>query len=106
MKTKDNRIGSVKLVFQPTHPMVKVIVLIAILLSTAALVALGVARQDARARTAALQEQAAQLEQANNRLVSYIEQLDTEEGIQRIAAEELGLVRPGTVVFHTESNAD
>ena len=106
METRDNHTGRVQLVYQHTHPMVKVVVLIAIVLSMAALVALGVARQDAKARTAALQEQATQLEQENNRLQGYIEELDTPEGIQRIAAEELGLVKPGTVVFYTENNAD
>lgn len=103
MTNPSNLKGRIQLVYQRSHILTKVVVLLALVLSMAAMVTLGVARQDAKARTAALQKQAMQLEQENLQLERCIDELGTVQGIQRIAAEELGLVIPGTVVFQPEN---
>lgn len=103
MTNPNNLKGRIQLVYQRSHILTKVVVLLALVLSMAAMVTLGVARQDAKARTAALQKQATQLEQENLRLERCIDELGTVQGIQRIATQELGLVNPGTVVFQPEN---
>ena len=90
-----------RLVYQRSQTLTKVVVLVALVLSMAALLTLGIARRDAEKRTAELLEQARQLEQQNSQLERYIDELGTVQSVERIAAEELGLVDPDTVVFQT-----
>lgn len=101
MTKKGNPFANVRLVYQRSQTLTKVVVLVALVLSMAALLTLGIARRDAEKRTAELLEQARQLEQENNQLERYIDELGTVQSVERIAAEELGLVDPDTVVFQT-----
>ena len=101
MTKKGNPFANVRLVYQRCQTLTKVVVLVALVLSMAALLTLGIARRDAEKRTAELLEQARQLEQENSQLERYIDELGTVQSVERIAAEELGLVDPDTVVFQT-----
>ena len=89
----------VKLVFCRSHPMIKVAALCTVVLSILALLGLQGAITGSRENTAALMQQADRLEQANQDLVQYIDELGTVQGIQRIAEEELGLVDPDTIII-------
>lgn len=93
----------VRVVFQKSRVLTKVVVLVALVLSMAALATLIVTTTEAKARSAELAQQAAQLEQENANLEQHIDDLNTIQGIESIAKEELGLVDPDTVVFNPES---
>ena len=101
MKALKNYLSRVRLVYRPSQTATKVMLILALVLSMAALLTLGIARRDAEKRTAELLEQARQLEQQNSQLERYIDELGTVQSVERIAAEELGLVDPDTVVFQT-----
>ncbi len=77
----------------------KAALLCAIVVSAGALLALGNLRADADAQVQALREQAARLEQENDRLEAQIEDLGSVDSIQDIARDELGLVDPDTAVL-------
>ena len=56
---------------------------------------------DLQAQNAALEDQAAQFEQDNAELQENIDNLDTVQGVEQVARDELGLVNPDTVVIQT-----
>ena len=92
----------VKLVYCRSHPMIKVAALCTVVLSILALLGLQGAITGSRANAAALMQQADSLEQANQDLAQYIDELGTVQGIERIAEEELGLVDPDTVIIEPQ----
>ncbi len=79
--------------------LMKVLVLVVLVLSIACLMVLRANILEARGEAESLRGQAAQLEQENSRLQTYIQQLGTVQGIIRIAQEELGLVQPDSIIF-------
>lgn len=89
----------IRLVFCRSSTRVKAALLLALLLSTAALTALSMARLRMRQQTLAMEAQAAALAAENQKLAGDIAILGTEDSIRTIAREELGLVDPDTVVF-------
>ena len=91
-----------KIVFYRSSPLVKVVALCAVVLSTVTLLTLRGAILESEDRTAQLLQQAIALEQENQDLAQYIDELGTVQGIQRIAEEELGLVDPDTVIIEPE----
>ena len=96
-----NPFSRFRLVYRRSKPLTKVVVTVAIVLSMAALISLGVAKRAAKQRVAELQQQTQTLEQENEQLQEDISQLGTLESIQTIAREVLDLVLPGTVFFGT-----
>lgn len=81
------------------HPLTKAVMAAAILLSTITLVSLRMGRMDAQQRLADLQKQAVQVQQENEELSQRISQLGTITSIRQIAAEELGMVDPDTIII-------
>lgn len=96
------KMKNIQLEFGKASPLVKTVISAAIALSTVALIALRFAQWDAQNTTQQLLERAAQLQQENAQLQQMVDDLDTVSGIRRIAAEELGLVDPNTVIFDSE----
>ena len=92
----------VKLVYRRSRTLTKVVVLVAVVLSMAALLTLGLAIRQNENAVEQLRGQAVVLEQENNRLQQYIQELGTVKGIIRIAQEKLGLIEPDSVVFNPE----
>lgn len=82
---------------------VKVALLCAIVISVAALLALGKIQSGVDAQAKDLREQAAQLEQENDRLEDQVKNLGSVGSIQDIARDELGLVEPDTALLQPES---
>ena len=101
MTKRKNPLSRVRLVYRRSKPLTKMVVTVAIVLSIAALISLGVAKRNARQRLTELQQQTLELEQANEQLQEDIDRLGTLESIQKIAREVLDLVLPGTVFFST-----
>ena len=95
-------IGGVKVVFQRSSNLTKLVVLIAVALSIVTLMMLAttiVARQELAEEQ---RQQAIALEQDNSRLEQYIQELGTIKAIIRIAQEKLGLVEADSVVIQPE----
>ncbi len=93
----------VKLVFR-SNPRVMALVMAMVIIATVALVALQGSLAESRNQFEAMRLQAAALENANQALISDIENLGTIESAIKIAEEELGLVCPDTVVFTPEND--
>lgn len=91
--------GGVKVKLVHSSIWVKILVLVVLIASIVCLMTLRSAILEARGEAEALRTQAAQLEQENSRLETYIQQLGTVQGIIRIAQEELGLVQPDSIIF-------
>lgn len=89
----------VKLVFGRSGLTMKIVLILTISLSTAALLTLGAAQSRTSAKVDALRTEAASLEGENRRLEENISELGTSKSVLRIAREELGLVDPDSIVF-------
>ena len=77
----------------------RVIVTVLLVVSIIGLFVLRGAINDAQALNADLESQAAQLEQENSNLQENIDNLDSVQGVEQIAQDELGLVDPDTVLI-------
>ena len=96
---KRNPFHRIRLVYQRSSLLLKVLILVTILVSAAALLVLRGAMQGYRQQSQALQSQAADLLQENTQLTQYIAELGTKDSIRRIATEELDLIDPGAQFF-------
>ena len=83
--------------------LLKIVVAALIVFSMAALLTLGWMNSGLREQTQAQKDAAAALEQENRDLQEKIDNVDTVQGVQDIAREELGLVDPNTIVIQPES---
>ena len=99
MKRKKGPLSHIRLIYRRTSPLIKCVVLVAILLSTVALITLRFSIQEQKEQRRLLEQKAAQLQQDNAKLTKEIAQLGTVESVKRIATLELGLVDPDTIFF-------
>lgn len=102
MAENRNPFTAVKLVYRRSRTLTKIVVLVAVVLSMAALLTLHSAIRTTEHSAEDLRFQAAQLEQENSRLEQYINELGTVQGIIRIAQEKLGLIDPDSVIIQPE----
>ncbi len=101
-----NILSRFRLVYRHSSPLLKCVVLAAIVLSIAALLTLRSSILQTRAQTEQLRDHAAVLEQENQQLEKSIAELGTVQSIKRIATQELGLVDPDTTIFEIVENTD
>lgn len=94
MEKKKSPWGKIRLVYRRSSPLLKCVVLAAIVLCTAALLILRGAIRQTKLETERKRSEAAVLEQENQKLAKNIAELGTIQSIKRIAGEELGLVDP------------
>lgn len=94
---------TVKVVFRRAGTGLKISLILLILFSTAALVALRWVHNGIREQTDKLRGEAAAVEYANSELERKTADLDSVQSVQEIAKEELGLVDPRTVVVDPQS---
>lgn len=99
MAKRRNPLSRIRLVCHRSKPLTKMAVAVVIILSIAALISLGAAQRSATARAEALRREAAALEGENQQLRDNISILGTPESVEKIAVEELDMVKPGTVFF-------
>ena len=95
--------GRIQITFRRGSNLTKVVVIVTILLSMGALIALRLSMNDLQNRTADLRATAAQLEEANSELEEDTNELGSLKSIVEIAEEELDLVQPGTIIYQPES---
>lgn len=97
---KRNPFHRIRLVYRRSSLLLKILVLVTILASAAALLALRTTMLGYRQQSQALQSQAIALQQENAELTERIAELGTEASIRRIAIEELGLMDPNSQFFN------
>ena len=90
----------IRLVYRRSSALLKILVLVTILASAAALVALRIAIGNYQQQSQVLQSQAADLQAKNEELTAKIAELGTKESIRRIAIEELDLTDPNAHFFN------
>lgn len=91
-----------RLVVKKTSPLVKTLILIAVVLSTVALVTLHATIEQSRQRYEDLRLQAGKLEENNESLIQRIDEMGSLQSIIQIAMERLGLVLPDATIFETD----
>ena len=94
-----NLFQRIRLVYRRSSLLLKVLVLVTILVSAAALLALRTKIVAHQQQSHALQTQAAQLQIENEDLTQRIAEIGTKDSIRRIAIEELDLADPYTQFF-------
>ncbi len=94
-----NPFRGVKVVYTRSHPLTKVVVIVLILVCMASMITLGLVGSRMKAEIEALRQEAAQLEAEIKELNGKLDQLDSVEGVEDIAQEELELVDPDTIVI-------
>lgn len=98
MANRNHPLRRIRLVYRRTPMMTKVVVLFAIVLSTATLLTLNAGILGEEEQHAPLYDQIQQLEQENKKLEGYIDDLGSVDSVDRIS-EEIGLVDPDSVFF-------
>lgn len=104
MTNQTKQKGRFRLVFRHSSMLLKCVVLTAVVLSTITLVTVNAMTQQLQFQTDTYRQQAALLEQGNQKLSLHISQLGTVQGVKRIANEELGLVDPNDFFFKPVDN--
>ena len=92
-----------QIVFRPSTTLLKIVVIVLIVFSTAALIALSWVRQSVLVQTEDMRQQAVELQQQNEDLEHKISILGSVQSVEQIAQEELGLVKPDTVIITPNS---
>lgn len=91
-----------RLVMRSGSTALKIVMVVLIVFSMAALTALAWVRGSIRSQVEDLRQEAAALEQENRELQEKIDALGSVQSVQDIAQEELGLVNPDTVLIQPE----
>ena len=94
-----NAFRDLKVEYSRSHPLTKVVVIALIVLSMAALITLSWSQADMRRQIEEMRREVAQLESENQDLREKIDKLDSVEGVENIAQDELDLVDPDTIVI-------
>lgn len=92
----------IRIVPRRASTLTKVIIACALALSTVTLLTLGASIRNEKARAEYHRQQAARLEQENQRLEGKIDILGSLDSVQQIAQEQLGLVFPGMIIFEQD----
>lgn len=82
----------------------KILVLVLVIYAAVTLVSLQGQLQEKNAEADALAGQVTAIEQENQRLEQAIENLDTDEGVEAVARQKLGLVKKNETVFYDVGN--
>ncbi len=86
--------------FKRTSLLMKLLILALVVYSTFAIVTLQNKVMEKRAEAEILQSQIDTEKQGNFRLEQAIDNLDTQEGIEAVARQKLGMVSRGEIVFY------
>lgn len=84
--------------------LVKLVILILVVYATVTLVRLRSQINEKDAEAAGLTSSIASAQQENDRLQSSIDALDTNDGLEQVARDQLGMVNEGETVFEDVGN--
>ena len=99
---KEFKTGKFKVKLRSAPVKLKAVLIVLIVLSTAALVALRWVHNGIQAETQRKTEQAAAMEGENADLQEKIDSIGSVQSIRQIAQDELGLADPDTALIHPE----
>lgn len=99
---KEFKTGKFKVKLRSAPVKLKAVLIVLIVLSTAALVALRWVHNGIQAETQRKTEQAAAMEGENADLQEKIDNIGSVQSIRQIAQDELGLSDPDTILIHPE----
>ena len=99
---KEFKTGKFKVKLRSAPVKLKAVLIVLIVLSTAALVALRWVHSGIQAETQRKTEQAAAMEGENADLQEKIDSIGSVQSIRQIAQDELGLADPDTILIHPE----
>ena len=102
MAAGENPLRRIRLVYRRSSNTLKIVVIVALVLGTLSLLMLRGAILRMEQKTEELRQQAAVLEQENEKLEKSISQLGTVQSVTELAEQLLGLVDPNTVIFSPE----
>lgn len=102
MAAGENPLRRIRLVYRRSSNTLKIVVIAALVLGTLSLLMLRGAILHMEQKTEELRQQAAVLEQENEKLEKSISQLGTVQSVTELAEQLLGLVDPNTVIFSPE----
>jgi len=102
MASKSTPPQKVKVQVRPASNILKIILIVLILFSIVALVALRWVHNGILTEIADLKKEASGLEYSNEELERKTEEIGSVQSIQDIAQEELGLVNPDTILINPE----
>lgn len=102
MAAGENPLRRIRLVYRRSSNTLKIVVIAALVLGTLSLLMLRGAILRMEQKTEELRQQAAVLEQENEKLEKSISQLGTVQSVTELAEQLLGLVDPNTVIFSPE----
>lgn len=94
-----NPFRSVQIVFRKGKVLTKVVVMVTIVLSMAALITLRLSQDRVLEQTDQMRQEAAALEYENAQLTEKIDSANTVQGVEQIAQDELELVSPDTILI-------
>lgn len=103
MANQYNTPGQAKVVFRKSGKALKIIAAIAMVACLVTALTLGIAIFTVQQRIETLRQRAAELQIDNALLQQYIDELDSVQGIERIAFEILGLINPDTVIIDPQN---
>lgn len=94
--------GSVRIVFSPSSPLLKILVVVLLVFSTVALAALNWVNLTIRSQTEDMRAETAAAAGRNQVLEERMEDMSSDDTVRAIAREELGLVDPKIVLIETK----
>ena len=103
MGERKNPFRNIRFIRRPSTPKLRLAVILLIVFSMAAVIALGMVCRNIQDGTQTILGEAAALEEENADLQDRIDNIDSAQVIQQIAEEELGLVDPDTVIINPDS---
>ena len=103
MAARSSTPGQARVVFRKSGKALKIVAAIATVACLVTVLTLGIAILTVRQRIETLRQQAVQLQADNALLQQYIDDLDSVQGIERIAFEILGLIDPDTIIIDPQN---
>ena len=99
MAKQFNTPGQAKVVFRKSGSVLKIVAAVTMVACLVTALTLGIAIFTVQQRIDSLRQRAAELQADNALLQQYIDELDSVQGIERIAFDILGLINPDTIII-------
>ena len=96
-------LSRIRLVYRPSQTATKIMIILVLVLSMGALVALRISTNKLKQENEVLHTQAADLTAENDELKEDIDLIGSAEGAVEYAQDELGYVDPDTIIYEPES---
>ena len=106
MAENNKPLRNVQIKIRRSKPITKIVVIVAIVLFTVALLTLRWVQSDIQRNTQEMKDEASQLIEENKALDEKIENADSVQGIMDIAESELDYVDPDTTFYEPQASED